>query len=201
MIQTIVITGGPCGGKSSAMAKIREVYEKKGYTVLFIHETATELITSGLSPSACHTTADYQLCQMKMQLAKEEIYRHAAQHAVKGEKILVVCDRGLLDNRAYMTQTEFDSILALLGITEKEMLDRYDGVFHLVTAAKGAAAFYTVANNAARSETPKEAAALDDILIRVWSGHKNHVVIENLGGFDQKLADLLTAIDRVLAPV
>jgi hypothetical protein len=33
---------------------------------------------------------------------------------------------------------------------------RYDGVFHLVTAAIGAEKFYTLANNTARSETPEQ---------------------------------------------
>ena len=34
-ITKIVVTGGPCGGKTSAMKHIKEVFTKEGYTVLF----------------------------------------------------------------------------------------------------------------------------------------------------------------------
>ena len=46
-IKKIVVTGGPCAGKSTAMAKIKEELEREGYTVLLVHETATELISGG----------------------------------------------------------------------------------------------------------------------------------------------------------
>ena len=44
-IITIVITGGPCAGKSTAMSHIQSYFSTLGYTVLFVPETATELIT------------------------------------------------------------------------------------------------------------------------------------------------------------
>ena len=42
-ITKIVITGGPCAGKSTAMSYIQNEFTKKGYAVLFVPETATEL--------------------------------------------------------------------------------------------------------------------------------------------------------------
>ena len=41
----IVITGGPCAGKSTAMSWIQNTFTQMGYTVLFVPETATELIS------------------------------------------------------------------------------------------------------------------------------------------------------------
>ena len=70
-ITKIVITGGPCGGKSTAMAKIQNAFSEKGYTVLFVPETATEFITGGVAPWTCGTNAEYQKCQMLLQLEKE----------------------------------------------------------------------------------------------------------------------------------
>ncbi len=46
----IVITGGPCVGKSTAMSWVQDTFTKMGYTVLFVPETATELITGGVAP-------------------------------------------------------------------------------------------------------------------------------------------------------
>ena len=90
---------------------------------------------------------------------------------MKQEKVLIVCDRGALDNKAYMTDAEFASVLESMGLNEVELRDSYDAVFHLVTAAKGAEKFYTTANNVARTETVEQAAALDDKLIAAWTGH------------------------------
>ena len=38
----IVITGGPCAGKTTAMSWIQNAFTNKGYMVLFVDETATE---------------------------------------------------------------------------------------------------------------------------------------------------------------
>ncbi len=34
------------------------------------------------------------------------------------DKILIVCDRGTLDNKAYMDELEFNSVLNMIGINE-----------------------------------------------------------------------------------
>lgn len=96
--------------------------------------------------------SDYQACQMQLQMTKEKIFMEAAK-TMKAEKILIVCDRGQLDNKAYMKETEFISLMDRMGWEEVQLRDEYDAVFHLVTAAKGAQEYYTTANNAARKET------------------------------------------------
>lgn len=152
-ITKIVITGGPCAGKTTAMSWLQNAFTEKGYAVLFVPETATELIGGGVAPWTCGTNADYQKCQVRLQMEKERIFWQAAGTMLQ-QKILIVCDRGVMDNKAYMTEQEFSEILGGMGLTEVEVRDNYDAVFHLVTAAKGAEQFYTTANNAARTETP-----------------------------------------------
>ncbi|MDD6236438.1 MAG: AAA family ATPase, partial [Clostridiales bacterium] len=169
-ISKIVITGGPCAGKSTAMSWVQNAFTQMGYTVLFVPETATELITGGVAPWTCKSNVDYQKCQMKLQMEKEKVFEQAA-HAMMADKVLLVCDRGILDNKAYMDDLEFAEAVQFIQSNEVELRDSYDAVFHLVTAAKGAEEFYTTANNAARTETVEEAAALDDKLISAWTGH------------------------------
>ena len=41
-ITRIVITGGPCAGKTTAMSWIQNAFTRKGYLVLFVDETATQ---------------------------------------------------------------------------------------------------------------------------------------------------------------
>ena len=55
----------------------------------------------------------------------------------------------------------------------------------MVTAANGAAEFYTDANNEARYETAEMAVISDKKLINAWVGHPNFSIIDNQasGGF------------------
>ena len=196
-LHKIVITGGPCGGKSSAQRYVKSYFEERGYTVLFVPETATELITGGVARWTCGKNVDHQKCQMTLQLTKEEVFEYAASTMPK-EKILIVCDRGAIDNCAYMNGEEFEETLRYIGKGAVELRDRYDAVFHLVTAADGAEAFYTTENNAARTETVEEAIALDRRLISAWCGHPHLRVIDNSTDFKGKMDRLLSEIASFL---
>lgn len=196
-ISKIVITGGPSAGKTTAMSWVQNAFTQMGYTVLFVPETATELITGGVAPWTCGTNAEYQKCQMKLQIEKEKIFEQAAR-TMTADKVLIVCDRGTLDNKAYMNDIEFAEVIQFIGSNEVELRDNYDAVFHLVTAAKGAEEFYTTVNNSARTETVEEAAALDDKLISVWTGHPHLRVIDNTTNFEEKMKRLIAEIASFL---
>lgn len=196
-ITKIVITGGPCGGKSTAMSWVQNAFTQMGYTVLFVPETATELITGGVAPWTCGTNADYQKCQLMLQLEKERVFEQAA-NTMDNENILIVCDRGTLDNKAYMKPEEFDEALSFLKTNEVELRDDYDAVFHLVTAAKGAEEFYTTENNSARTETVEQAVALDDKTVAAWTGHPHLRVIDNSCSFEDKMKKLVAEISSFL---
>ncbi|MCD7841649.1 MAG: AAA family ATPase, partial [Lachnospiraceae bacterium] len=196
-ITKIVITGGPCAGKTTAMSWLQNSFTEKGYAVLFVPETATELIGGGVAPWTCGSNTNYQKCQVRLQMEKERIFEQAAR-TMPQQKILIVCDRGVLDNKAYMTRQEFDDILGGMGLNEVEVRDSYDAVFHLVTAAKGAEQFYTTANNTARTETPEQAAAMDDKLIAAWTGHPHLRVIDNATDFEGKMKHLLAEVAAFL---
>lgn len=196
-IKKIVITGGPCAGKTTAMSWIQNAFTKRGYTVLFVPETATELISGGVCPWTCGTNKDYQRGQLRLQKTKEEVFEAAAK-TMPNERILIVCDRGMADNHAYMTDEEYNDLLAELGLTEVGVRDNYDAVFHLVTAACGAEEFYSNANNAARYETVEEAIALDNRLLSCWVGHQHLRVIDNSTDFETKLVRLISEISCFL---
>lgn len=168
-ITKIVITGGPCAGKTTGMSWIQEAFTERGYRVLFIPETATELISGGVAPWTCSENVEFQKCLIGLQLEKEKTFEQAAT-TMSEDKILIVCDRGAIDNKAYMSESDFETVLKYIGTNEVELRDSYDAVFHMVTAAKGAEEFYTTANNTARTETVEEAAEMDDKLIAAWTG-------------------------------
>jgi hypothetical protein len=75
-----------------------------------------------------------------------------------GQKAVLLCNRGIMGGSAYVDPDTWTSVLRGAHIdTVSAREGRYDAVFHLVTAADGAADFYTLENNQARSETVEEA--------------------------------------------
>ena len=179
------------------MSWVQNAFTQMGYAVLFIPETATELIMGGVAPWTCGTSGEFQKCLLRLQLDKERVYEQAAG-TMNSDKVLIVCDRGALDNKVYMNEREFAQTLESLGTNEIELRDNYDAVFHLVTAAKGAEEYYTTANNSARTETVSEAAALDDKLIAAWTGHPHFRVIDNCTSFEDKMKRLIAEISSFL---
>lgn len=196
-LSKIVITGGPCAGKSTAMSWVQKAFTQMGYAVLFVPETATELITGGVAPWTCRRNVEFQKCLLSLQMSKEKVFEMAARQMGE-EKILMVCDRGTLDNRAYMSEGEFAEMLDFLQVSEVDLRDQYDAVFHLVTAAKGAEEFYTTANNAARTESAEQARVLDDALISAWTGHPHLRIIDNATDFEDKMRRLIAEISAFL---
>ena len=76
-INKIVITGGPCAGKTTAMNWVQNAFTNRGYMVLFVPETATELISGGVAPWTCSSNGEYQKCQLRLQNEKEKIFEYA----------------------------------------------------------------------------------------------------------------------------
>ena len=193
MVEKIVITGGPCAGKSTAMSRISKELTQLGYKVLIIAESATELISSGLTPVDFE---EFQTYLTKYQLDKERIYEEASK--TLDQKAIIICDRGVLDNKAYMNEEMWSRVLYTLGTNEVELRDNYGAVFHLVTAAKGAEEFYTTENNQARWETPEQARDNDTKVMQAWTGHPHFRIIDNSTGFDEKIKRLMTEITSYL---
>ena len=118
VITKIVITGGPCAGKSTALSWIQNEFVQKGYHVIFINEAATELISNGISNVTCESSILFQEALMKLQIEREKIYYEAARKMNK-DKILIVCDRGALDSKAFLSDLDFQYVLKSLSASAK----------------------------------------------------------------------------------
>ena len=194
-IRKIVITGGPCAGKTTAMSWIQNAFTAQGWCVFFAAESATELINAGAAPWLTTSWRDFQVSIIKYQLNKERTLEEIAR-LMPQDKVLIVCDRAAMDNRGYLTDRDWRYVLHRLGMNEVDLRDGYDAVFHLVTAAKGAQQFYTCANNSARTEDIGKAIEVDDALLRAWTGHAHLRVIDNSTDFDKKMRNLISEIRR-----
>ena len=133
-IRKIVLTGGPAGGKTTLTSRLVKELSSIGYRVFIVPEAATELISQfGIKPFGnCLTMFEFQYFVVSSQLHKEKLAREAAE-LVPEDKILIICDRGVLDDKAYVSQKEFNQVIARFNVTEKELLESYDAVIHLVS--------------------------------------------------------------------
>lgn len=197
MVKKIVLTGGPSSGKTSVLEKIDQIYSAQGYRVILVDETATYLINKGIKPfgEGKIDLVDFQELVMKMQLAKEDVIERAAE-MMDDDKIIIVYDRGAIDNRAYINEEEFKEILTRLNnvVTIKDLMDKYDLVINLV----GCKEFYTTENNAARSEDSDSAMKLGDVTLRSWLGHKNIRIVYPKETLGEKIQEVLNIINGVL---
>ena len=190
MVKKLCLTGGPCGGKTTALARLSQSLSSRGFYPLIVPEAATLLIGGGISPSTWKSQ-DFQTRVIQTVLALESSFARAADSRIDLNPVLL-CDRGLADSLAYVPDDIYLQALRVNGIPSHVAArdEHYDAVFHLVTAAKGAETFYTLANNAARSETAEEACALDARTLAAWMGAPHLRAIDNSTDFEGKLAKL-----------
>lgn len=205
MVKKIVLTGGPCAGKTTALAKIEQDLISLGYKVFVVGESATELIKSGVRPfgDKCLNLVEFQKIIMLYQYQKEEVYNKVLEQYADDD-VVIIYDRGLLDNKAYISDKEFREVLRYLSyikgkkITEEDLLDRYDMVIHLVTAADGKCEAYTLENNKTRTEGIEEAIKLDRNTMRAWLRHSNLKIIDNEESFNTKIDNAMEKIYELL---
>lgn len=194
----IVLTGGPCAGKTTAIQQIEKEFTEKGYQVLIVPEAATILINSGMKPfgNFALDIVEFQKKVMTLQLTLEELAEKTAEQSKN--KTLILCDRGLLDDKAYVTKQEWQNLLRAFETTEFDLMHRYDLVIHLRTAALGKEEFYTLNNNSARTETKEEARKKDKKTLESWLGYEHLKIIGNENSFDEKINSVIKEIYEVL---
>lgn len=199
----IVLTGGPCAGKTTALGYISEKLMDRGYRVFLAPEVATMFIAGGVSDISEIAEKDpekYFLIEkemVKMQMDFRKGFR-ALAGIFPDEKSVIIYDRGPMDMSAYMDDGYFEALLDEEKMTLHDARDSFDGVIHLVTAAIGAEEFYTDENNKARRENLEEAKLADKKTMNAWIGHPHLRVIDNSTGFEMKIKRTMNAISRVL---
>ncbi|MDW8249900.1 MAG: AAA family ATPase, partial [Myxococcales bacterium] len=197
-IHRIVLTGGPCGGKSTALAKVSDRLSTLGFRVFQVPEAPTTLFQGGASLREASPEQQYvfQSNLLRLQLALEDTFLALARST--GEPSVLLLDRGALDIYAYVSSEMWVSILREQGQTAQALRDdRYDAVIHLTTAAQGAGSFYSTGNHTARTETPEEAQAIDRRLLQAYAGHRALYIIDNSTDFAGKIRRVFEAICQI----
>merc|ERR1712185_733716 len=97
---------------------------------------------------------------MQLQADMEDALYDVARSS--GERSVILCDRGLPDSAAYVSEDAFQTILDDHDWLLDKLMARYSLVVHLESAAIDTALYVQLAsNNAARHETEEEARQQD----------------------------------------
>jgi CYTH domain-containing protein len=203
IFKKIVFTGGPCGGKTSALPFVAEKLREMDYVVVVVPEAATLCINAGIVPGKNFAQLKFQSAIMDMGFKTEEVFVESIDLSAiqkSGAKgVVLLCDRGIVDGMAYMPKMKFKELLLARGQTLVSVRDvRYDAVIHMRSTAIGAEDFYTCENNTARTETLEEARALDSKTLDAWTDHPHIREINNETDFEGKLHRVLQEVCAVL---
>ena len=202
-IKKIVLTGGPCAGKTTALVKVIEHFSSLGYKVFTIPEVPTLFTQSGMNYLTKNEKFFFEgeKATFLTQIGLEDSFTRMAETI--NQPVIIVCDRGTMDISTYLSPEFWNRIISEQGYTNTQLRARYDAVLHLVSAADGAEQFYTTANNAQRLEKADEeglqiARELDKKIVSAWKGHPHLRVINNHEDFNNKLNRVLKEISNVL---
>ena len=164
---------------------------ERGFEVITCPEAFSLLISNGMAFDYLGAVEGMDLVVqdtvMDMQIGIEDGFERVLR--ARGKPAVLLCDRGLMDGSAYMSQEKWERLLQKrdIGCVSELREGRYNAVFHLVTAAEGAEQYYTLENNAARTEPPELARKLDKMTSDAWVGHPNLKIFDNSTDFETKM--------------
>jgi hypothetical protein len=136
----LVFTGGPCGGKTTALARVFSFLRERNFEVINCPEAYTILNSNGMGFDLFSTPGMGAIIQgtvMDVQMAFEDGVERVLK--ARGRPAVILCDRGLMDGSVYVTPEEFQKVMDERQTDVVQLRDcRYDACFHMVTAADGA---------------------------------------------------------------
>ena len=114
-IKKIVLTGGPCAGKTTALIRIQEHFSSLGYKVFTVPEVPTMITQSGWNYMTDNKDFYYEgeKVILELQLALEDKIVRMAETC--SEPCVVVCDRGAMDISAYIDEAMWQELTESCG--------------------------------------------------------------------------------------
>ncbi len=186
----ILLTGGPGGGKTTALDLFRREFCGR---IASVPEAATMIFSGGIERSTKKDVISaHQIAIFNLQKHLEHAVR--TMHPDK----LILCDRGSLDGLAYWPSSEQDFFTTMHSTLEYE-LSRYDAVIFFETAAKSSQDIKS--NNPIRNESNEKAIELDQKLQAIWGQHHNFNFIPSSESFIKKIMLGVCTIEEVIAQI
>ncbi len=193
-IPRIVLTGGPCSGKSTIIDTIK----RERPEIHCIPEVATIVIGQfGITPSK--DAVRNRRFQRTIYRAQRIFEATSTQFAISDSKKAVLFDRGAMDGAAYMPGgiKEFNKFFST---TLEAEYSQYDAVICLDIPPPDVYESNR-SNNPARTENYSQARKLGQKIVKAWCGHPNFSLITNGTSWKDKEKRAREAIETALKQI
>ena len=197
-MKKIVLTGGPCSGKTTVLQALAEEFRGQ---IALVPEVATILLEGGfpLPGKDLEWSEDWQAAFqsaiLPLQQSMEDAYILKAK---VNDCKLAVCDRGVLDGAAY-TPGGVDEFCRRYGVNAEEATSRYAAVIHLESLATADPEKYGKGNNESRFEPLERAQELEMATRAAWQSHTRQIVIDGRRGIEGKISEVIGIVRFLLA--
>lgn len=186
-MKKIVLTGGPSGGKTTALSILKETFGNK---IALVQEAAT-LVYSGGFPRKDNSPVHIEHAQSIIFYTVHQLEQLAERTS---DANVMVCDRGSIDGAVYWPYGPEDFFKAMGTTLEKE-LALYDGVIHLSPPPEKD--FYQATN--VRTENLQQAFEIDDKILKIWEKHPNRMVIPREKHYFEKAEIIKNFIEQLIS--
>lgn len=199
-IPKVVLTGGPCAGKSTILSHIQESFPEQVETV---PEAANMLIGGGF-PLPSDSLPYSERWQMTLQdplfTLQQSLEANHSEIATRTNKQLLVCDRGLLDQVAYFRGGVSEFLERYKVSDVGEIIGRYSLVIHLASVALLGESAYQQASSAQErvEDTVEQVREAEQKTLEAWSLHPNRIIIEPSQNFDKKYEKVTKIVSNQL---
>lgn len=180
----IVLTGGPCAGKSTLAEMLGRAFQ---HSVVHVPESASLLFAGGF-PRFPPVEARKATQRAIFCVQKELEAAYAAEFPGRA----LILDRGTVDGAAYWPEGP-DAYFRALGTSLEAELARYHHVIYLESAAQKDYEVHKAANPH-RLESWAEASALDEATKALWMRHPRFTLIANKRSFAHKVSEVLGVV-------
>ncbi|XP_024888949.1 TRPL translocation defect protein 14-like isoform X1 [Temnothorax curvispinosus] len=198
-VYKLVLTGGPCGGKTTGQARLCTFFENMGWKVFRVPETATVLLSGGIKFTDLNAEEAFKFQEnlLRTMIQIENTFFQLGESCSRN--CLIICDRGAMDASAFISKDKWELMMASNGWNNVELRDnRYNQILHMVSAANGAEEFYSTEEHACRSEGVELARELDYKAAASWVGHPYFDVIDNSQDFESKICRMIECVCQKL---
>lgn len=195
IVYKLVLTGGPCGGKTTGQSRLCTFFENLGWKVFRVPETANVLLSGGIkfADLSADEAMKFQENLLRTMIQIENTFFELGRTCQRD--CLIICDRGAMDASAFISREKWESMLVTNNWNCVELRDnRYNHIVHMLSAANGAEDFYSTEDHACRSEGVELARELDYNAAAAWIGHPYFDVIDNSTDFDLKMNRLIDCV-------
>lgn len=186
-MKKIVLTGGPCSGKTTVLRALKEEFGDK---IVLVPEVATILLEGGFPLPGKHLewSEDWQAAFQAAILPLQKSFEDACVLMAEGNGgKLLVCDRGVLDGAAY-TPGGVPEFCKRYGVDHDESTARYRAVIHLESLAIADPDKYGKTGNDQRFEPIERAQELENATKAAWDSHDHRVVVDGRRGIEGKIS-------------